>query len=629
MAALIILVTTFVCSCVFLLKLLPVFRCWVNLRKQPKSTIDSLGLVEPEQTVIYQDLKTCEMIASDDMKLNGSGIFGPLEARAAPNQRLVRTFNIDNAFTTIDPDYWLQFRRKSANLLSKNDMQWRVFSGTNLEIVRGIISGYIWSGGVDIVNLVQTLVLKFAIHILFDVQPTPSNDRAILVIAQKINELWLASKSHSPASSITKDQRELFSELQTVIRFDENNPRENPLNLILPAYETMWRIVLRCFLEVRFRNEELSPGYFDAFSAFLKDPTLSSFKKRSGTNSISVEHIVNESLRLYPPTRRIYRQKNRSSTVAADIEFLHRDPTIWGEDALRFRPARWGSTSEDALKAFMPFGGPRRFTCPSKGNAGPRMIGLLVAVLLEVFSSEYHWEAGSPEDKIDGDEPLSLERDRYSTLKLAPKTLPPAAKQALILTWFQKSGTAHSIKDLEKALPSIASINGMQVKDYLQALTDEGKIRVEKIGSGNWYWSFLSEEKKAKEDVLQKLREERDRAVASVQELQARIEEEGKAREDEGYDRVQMMKSLATLQREVECRKKELEGFSGNDPLEVVGKREETAGLRGMADRWTDNILVLEQYLLQVTGGDKVVLDQYRELHYGSELVDGELRELW
>ncbi|KAI9724501.1 MAG: hypothetical protein M1812_000569 [Candelaria pacifica] len=212
---------------------------------------------------------------------------------------------------------------------------------------------------------------------------------------------------------------------------------------------------------------------------------------------------------------------------------------------------------------------------------------------------------------------------------MAPKNLPPAAKQALILTWFQKSGTAHSIKDLEKALPSIASINGMQVKDYLQALTDEGKIRVEKIGSGNWYWSFLSEEKNTKEDMLRKVKKERDRVVASVKELQARIEEEGKAREDEGYDRVQMMKCFTKLQEEVECAKSELETYSGNDPMEVVRRREEIGVLRGVAERWTDNIFVLEQYLLELTGRDRDVLGQYRELHYGSELVDGELKELW
>lgn len=74
----------------------------------------------------------------------------------------------------------------------------------------------------------------------------------------------------------------------------------------------------------------------------------------------------------------------------------------------------------------------------------------------------------------------------------------------------------------------------MQVKDYLQSLTDDNKIRMEKIGSGNWYWSFPSEEKIAKEAILEKAQEEHDKVAAIVDELQAKIDEAGAARgEDE------------------------------------------------------------------------------------------------
>lgn len=117
---------------------------------------------------------------------------------------------------------------------------------------------------------------------------------------------------------------------------------------------------------------------------------------------------------------------------------------------------------------------------------------------------------------------------------MAPKVTTNAAKQALVLAWFHKTAAAYSIRDLEKALPSVASINSMQVKDYLQSLSDDNKIRMEKIGSGNWYWSFPSEEKRAKEASLEKAQEEHDKAAAIVDELQAKIDEAGAARaEDE------------------------------------------------------------------------------------------------
>ena len=37
----------------------------------------------------------------------------------------------------------------------------------------------------------------------------------------------------------------------------DKSSKENPLNLILPGYETLWRVVLRCFIEVTARSHGL------------------------------------------------------------------------------------------------------------------------------------------------------------------------------------------------------------------------------------------------------------------------------------------------------------------------------------------------------------------------------------
>ena len=115
----------------------------------------------------------------------------------------------------------------------------------------------------------------------------------------------------------------------------------------------------------------------------------------------------------------------------------------------------------------------------------------------------------------------------------APKTQPNPQKAASILAWFHMTAQAHSIKDLEKTLPHVSSINGMQVKDYLQALSDDNKIRVEKIGSGNWYWSFPADEKKAKGAALKKAQEEHDKANAITVELQAKVDNARAARTED------------------------------------------------------------------------------------------------
>lgn len=68
----------------------------------------------------------------------------------------------------------------------------------------------------------------------------------------------------------------------------------------------------------------------------------------------------------------------------------------------------------------------------------------------------------------------------------------------------------------------------------MQALSDDNRIRVEKIGSGNWYWSFPSDEKMAKEAAFEKAQEEYNKAATVVADLQAKVDEAGAAREEDG-----------------------------------------------------------------------------------------------
>lgn len=212
---------------------------------------------------------------------------------------------------------------------------------------------------------------------------------------------------------------------------------------------------------------------------------------------------------------------------------------------------------------------------------------------------------------------------------MAPKTLPPIAKQNLILTYLHNSRTAHSIKELEKALPSVASINGMQVKDYLQALSDEGKIRVEKIGSGNWYWSFLSEEKESRENVLGKLKEELAKVEGSLEELEEKLKEANEKTGEDDEDRSELVSAKLELDGEVGVLRKELEGYKDGDPGEVERKRKDIKTLQARAELWADNIGVLEGYMLSLMGGDREKLDGMKRELYGDEYVEGEgLKEL-
>ena len=171
----------------------------------------------------------------------------------------------------------------------------------------------------------------------------------------------------------------------------------------------------------------------------------------------------------------------------------------------------------------------------------------------------------------------------------------------------------------------------MQVKDYLQALSDENKIHVDKIGSGNWYWSFPSEEKKAVEGLLQGVKAERDKLYRGLEELKIKITEAKKEREgdDGGSDRKELTETVSEEKSQVEGLRRELEGYSDSDPSEVLRKMGEVGDFKTSAERWTNNIYVVEGYIGELSGGDREALEEMRRTFYGKEYVEGEgLREL-
>lgn len=187
-----------------------------------------------------------------------------------------------------------------------------------------------------------------------------------------------------------------------------------------------------------------------------------------------------------------------------------------------------------------------------------------------------------------------------------------------------------TLKELEKLLPSVASINQMQVKDYLQSLQDEYLIRVEKIGSGNWYWCFSSDAKKTKENVLNMLKTEETKLQASITALEGQLEEELAKREDDeemlegtGMDRKALLETHETLLKELAGIDKELACYTDNDPAEVLRKVDETKSLKSSAMIWTDNIESLESYLAGMSGDRTMVADMMKRA-CGDEYVEGE-----
>ncbi|PYH90146.1 meiotic nuclear division protein 1 [Aspergillus ellipticus CBS 707.79] len=226
-----------------------------------------------------------------------------------------------------------------------------------------------------------------------------------------------------------------------------------------------------------------------------------------------------------------------------------------------------------------------------------------------------------------------------------PPKLSKEAKQARIVAHLRQTGTCHTLKELEKSLPGVAAINSLQVKEYLQELADEGRVRVEKIGSGNWWWCFGADEVREREERVRALEDEVDRLRRGCEEVEAKVEErrallaaEEEAEADGGNnnnveeERQQLLGRKARLQDEVQRMQGELRALEAGaqDRMSAQRLREETEQARRQAQLATDNIYVLEGYVARLTGGDRAVLAAVQRECYGEEYVEGEgLREIF
>lgn len=115
----------------------------------------------------------------------------------------------------------------------------------------------------------------------------------------------------------------------------------------------------------------------------------------------------------------------------------------------------------------------------------------------------------------------------------------------------------------------------MQVKDALQALVDDSLLRVEKIGSGNWYWSFVGDERKRLEGSMKSLGEEKEglkRVVEGIKDAIGR-ERERIRREGGGEDVSEFLAIATSLKKEKGSLEAQLEDYKDGDPTEVERRR--------------------------------------------------------
>ncbi|KAL8369930.1 hypothetical protein RB595_000335 [Gaeumannomyces hyphopodioides] len=323
------------------------------------------------------------------------GVEDRLALRSNDNKRLVRAFGIHNSLTTYDPHHHRRFVSNTRHLTSKKD-GWLMLYSSCATNIRDIVAqhGRPRRGSVEdddsqfpilLAPLVQHVCFRGALDALFGSGATSNlSDEDVEVVTEDINQLWVESK-HPEAEPDSTRLRELLerAELPTTPHVLEARPAtaEEALGVILPAYETLWRVVLLTYVHAYHR----SPDYENITQTTATIPDCLG----AGTaEEKSALKVAKEGLRLYPSTKRIYRATavpgddptGDAGRVSADVERCHRHPDIWGADALRFRPERFDNLTPMQKSAYFPFG-LSKHQCPAYSGFGERLVTLLVVAL--------------------------------------------------------------------------------------------------------------------------------------------------------------------------------------------------------------------------------------------------------
>lgn len=353
----------------------------------------------------------------------------PHEARSIPNERLVKAFGISNCFTTSDKTVCQDFRDTVATQLNMSEGRWQEIAIFVKQTARQEAERAV-DGKISLFDLAQVLAMTMAKKVFWDMDDRSDNARkTTLALAREINKQWLNSKgAFDPGSEpfwSFANQHELKAALHDAFPDWYGNPHENPLNFILPGYETIWRVVLRCYVELTAREHRDAAFWRAQFAAFSKQAILEQLR-RPGAAGVTAEMISKEILRLYPPTRRVYRHFATEAAIynaSADIETMHRDPAVWRDDPLIFRPDRWvcvDQAKEDEI--WLAFG-TAPFRCPAKKHKGVTMpfgvsmVALMTAALIENFEDWKLINAELPAAGI----PLDTDREAYGNATLCRK----------------------------------------------------------------------------------------------------------------------------------------------------------------------------------------------------------------
>ncbi|KAK3902093.1 hypothetical protein C8A05DRAFT_15807 [Staphylotrichum tortipilum] len=335
-----------------------------------------------------------------------------LHLRASENRRLKAAFGIDNSLTTETPENHEAFLKMAIHVLNRGTRSWEEL----YNIAESFLQGEFYLATQDrqsiipLAESVRCMVLAVVLFDSFGVDPEAVERSDLVTITEEINNQWLKSKCDPDAVAPSDLLNSTIASLNLASPTMRTMTPVEALGLLMPQYETLWRVVLLTFVTAYHHQPAAYPDTVERAASVpscLGDPS----------REAEALKLAQEGLRLYPSNKHLYRAAAvgpQSPTLAADISALHRHPAIWNPppspptthstpalttvtpsnppdttcNALTFHPPRFTTLTPLQRRAYIPFSlGWHK--CPAASNKfGERMVVVLVVALGRMLGPE-------------------------------------------------------------------------------------------------------------------------------------------------------------------------------------------------------------------------------------------------
>ncbi|KAK3490912.1 uncharacterized protein B0T23DRAFT_382767 [Neurospora hispaniola] len=307
-----------------------------------------------------------------------------LRLRALANSRLVAAFGINTSLTSSSVSVHKKFRKLASASINKSRADWQKLYGVCMDFLQCEKARY-GRTGIGLAECVRCLCFVVVLVSQFGADDKKVDKNLVKRITDEINAQWLKSKEDGGAvktsDSLNHDLGMLFGTLKTSVAEENGTGKDTSidpseaLGLIMPQYETLWRVVLLTYVT----------AYYTQFDKRSLKKRVKDIPYCLGNADLP---MFQEGLRLYPSNNSIYRAATGPGPLkSADVQACHRDFNVWGRDALEFRPERFDNLTPLQEKAYFPFSlGSHK--CPAFGGFGNRMVTMLVVSMGRALSPE-------------------------------------------------------------------------------------------------------------------------------------------------------------------------------------------------------------------------------------------------